>query len=50
MEAAFALWEMEVKERHLPEAVAVARGLAREFPENGEVMAFLSANERNRAP
>jgi hypothetical protein len=50
VEAAFALWEMEVKERHLPEAVAVARGLARDFPENGEVTAFLSANEPNRAP
>jgi hypothetical protein len=50
VEAAFALWEMEVRERHLPEAVEIARGLARDFPENREVAAFLAANEPNRAP
>jgi hypothetical protein len=50
VEAAFALWEMEVRERNLPEAVEIARGLARDFPENREVAAFLAANEPNRAP
>jgi hypothetical protein len=50
VEAAFALWEMEVRERNLPEAVAVARGLARDVPENREVAAFLEVNEPNRAP
>jgi hypothetical protein len=50
VEAAFALWEMEVRERHLPEAVEIARGLARDFPENREVAAFLAANERDHAP
>jgi hypothetical protein len=50
VEAAFALWEMEVRERNLPEAVAVARGLARDFPENREVAAFLAVHEPNRAP
>jgi hypothetical protein len=50
VEAGFALWEMEVRERHLPEAVAVARGLARDVPENREVAAFLADNEPNRAP
>jgi hypothetical protein len=50
VEAAFALWEMEVRERHLPEAVAVARGLARDVPDNLEVAAFLAENEPTRAP
>jgi hypothetical protein len=50
VEAAFALWEMEQRERNLPEAVEVARGIARDFPENREVAAFLAANEPNRAP
>jgi hypothetical protein len=50
IEAAFALWEMEVRERHLTEAVAVARGLARDVPENREVAAFLAENGPNRAP
>jgi hypothetical protein len=50
VEAAFALWEMEVRERHLPEAVAVARSLARDVPDNREVAAFLAENEPGRAP
>jgi hypothetical protein len=50
VEAAFALWEMEVRERNLPEAVEIARGLAHDFPENREVAAFLAANEPSRAP
>ena len=50
VEAAFALWEMEQRERNLPEAVEVARGIARDFPENREVAAFLEANGPNRAP
>ena len=41
---------MEQRERNLPEAVEVARGIARDFPENREVAAFLAANEGNRAP
>ena len=49
-EAAFALLEMEIRERNLTEAVAVARALAREFPENLEVSAFLAANGTKRAP
>jgi hypothetical protein len=50
VEAAFALWEMEVRERNLPEAVAIARGLARDVPENREVAEFLAVNDPNRAP
>ena len=42
-EAAFALWNMHVREKDLPRATEVARGLAREFPDNREVAAFLDA-------
>ncbi len=46
-EAAFSLWEMEIREKHLTEAVAVARGLARDFPENRELIEFLSRHDLN---
>jgi len=42
-EAAFGLWDMEVREKNIPAAVEVARGLAREFPENQELVKFLAA-------
>lgn len=48
-EAAFALLEMERREKNLPAAVAVARGLTREFPENREVAAFLASSESQAA-
>jgi hypothetical protein len=44
IEAAFGLWEMQVRERNMPEAVAIARQLARDFPENRELVRFLAAN------
>jgi tetratricopeptide (TPR) repeat protein len=44
IEAAFGLWEMQVRERNIPEAVAIARQLARDFPENRELVRFLAAN------
>jgi hypothetical protein len=40
-EARFALWEMQMRERNVPAAVVVARELARDFPENRELAAFL---------
>ena len=43
-EAEFALLEMLVREKNLPEAVAVARRLAKNFPDNKELIAFLKAN------
>jgi hypothetical protein len=43
-EAEFALWEMLVRERNFPDAVVVARRLAKEFPENKELIAFLKTN------
>jgi len=44
-EARFALWDMQVREKKLPDAIVTARGLSREFPENREVTKFLSENE-----
>lgn len=41
-EAQFALWEMLTRDADIPGAVAVARDLAREFPENRDLQRFLS--------
>ena len=41
-EATFALWDMQVREREIPEAMSTARALAREFPENVELRTFLA--------
>jgi hypothetical protein len=42
-EAGFALWDMHVREKDLVQATEVARALARDFPENRELAAFLGA-------
>jgi len=44
-EAEFALWDIEVRERDMPRATEAARRLARDFPENRKVAAFLDARE-----
>lgn len=44
-EARFALWDMQVREREVPEAIATARLLAREFPENRELRRFLTTDD-----
>ncbi len=46
-EAAFALWDLQIRERNVAGAVVTARNLARDFPENREVAAFL---ERHGPP
>jgi hypothetical protein len=46
-EAAFALWDLQIRERNVAGAVLTARNLARDFPENREVAAFL---ERHGPP
>jgi hypothetical protein len=46
-EAAFALWDMQVREKNLTAAVATARGLSRDFPDNRELTKFLENNEPN---
>jgi hypothetical protein len=42
VEAMFALWEMQIREHEVPGAVATARVLARDFPENRELGKFLT--------
>jgi hypothetical protein len=44
-EAAFALWDMQVREKNLTAAIATARGLARDFPDNHELARFLENND-----
>lgn len=44
-EARFALWDMQVRERDLEQAVVTARALARDFPENTELSTFIEAHE-----
>jgi hypothetical protein len=43
VEAEFALWDMEVRERDMASATDVARRLAHDFPDNRELAAFLEA-------
>lgn len=47
-EAVFALWDMQVREKALAEAVVTARGLAVDFPDNPEVRKFLDTNAAAR--
>ena len=43
-EALFALWDMQVREKRLPEALETARRLAKDFPDNEELRSFIDAN------
>jgi hypothetical protein len=43
-EAVFALWDMQVRERNIIEAVKTARRLAADFPENADVRKFLETH------
>ena len=47
-EAEFALWDMNVREKNLREAVESARKLARDFPDNQEVARFLAKQTAGR--
>jgi hypothetical protein len=44
-EARFALWDLQVRERNVPAAVALARGLAVDFPENPELAKYLDTHD-----
>ncbi|MGH9253967.1 MAG: hypothetical protein ACRD3C_05290 [Vicinamibacterales bacterium] len=44
-EAMFALWDMQVRERNLSDAIVTARALARDFPENRDLSKFLSTHD-----
>jgi hypothetical protein len=41
-EAEFALWDMLLRDKNVPDATEVARRIAKKFPENSEVAAFLA--------
>jgi hypothetical protein len=45
VEAMFALWEMQLREHEVAGAVATARVLARDFPENRELRKFLTTHD-----
>jgi hypothetical protein len=47
-EAGFALWDMQVRESELVEAVATAEQLARDFPDNRELTRFLNAHRQSK--
>jgi hypothetical protein len=40
-EAAFALWDLQVRERDMRAAITTAEALARDFPDNRELARFL---------
>jgi len=44
VEAEFALWDMEVRERDVASATNVAKRLAHDFPDNRELAAFLESH------
>ena len=44
-EARFALWDMQIRERDVGQAVITARDLARDFPENEELNRFIQAHD-----
>ncbi|MGH9328943.1 MAG: hypothetical protein ACRD09_00745 [Vicinamibacterales bacterium] len=44
-EAAFALWNMQVRERNFTEALTTARSLSSEFPENQDLARFITRHE-----
>jgi hypothetical protein len=45
-EAGFALWEMQVRERNFTGAMVTARSLARDFPDNQDLVKFLDAQSQ----
>jgi len=44
-EARFALWDMQMRERDVADAIVTARTLSREFPNNRELMKFLDTHD-----
>jgi len=48
-EAAFGLWEMSIREKNIGEALQIARGLVKEFPDNRELAKFI-ATRADAAP
>ena len=48
-EALFALWDMQVREERLPDALVTARRLVQDFPENQELRTFIETHQAERA-
>jgi len=46
-EAMFALWDMQVREKQWDDAVASARRLAQDFPDNADLRRFLAERDTN---
>jgi hypothetical protein len=46
VEARFALWDMQVRERKVTEAVETAKSLAVDFPDNRELITFIATHGR----
>lgn len=46
-EAEFALWDMLLRDKNVVEATEVAQRIAKSFPENGEVAAFLATKTKS---
>ena len=44
-EAMFALWDMQVRERNLTDAIVTARALARDFPDNPDLAKFITTHD-----
>ena len=47
-EAQFALWDMLLRDKNIPQATEVAHQIARDFPENTEVAAFLKTQRPSK--
>jgi hypothetical protein len=50
VEAEFALWEMLVREKSVPEAIVIAQRLSRDFPDNPKLATFLNATGQSLHP
>jgi hypothetical protein len=44
-EARFGLWDMQVRERNMADAVVTARALVRDFPDNEELAKFIATHD-----
>jgi mannose/cellobiose epimerase-like protein (N-acyl-D-glucosamine 2-epimerase family) len=49
-EAMFAWWDLQVRERNLEGAVAIAREIVRDFPDNPELARFLEKHDPVSVP
>ncbi len=50
VEARFAVWDLHVREKNVDGALRAAHALAKEFPENPDILAFLDKHDRSAKP